>query len=363
MKLFGLIESFVFTIADTHRVPVPHPDLFGHLEKHAGASAGLELVSGKKSVNIPPVKFFEQQVHLDLYAWFKQRGQKTYFLDSVEQLRKQAGLIEQCIYFKVRAEEELDCENKKRLWKEANKVWIEAEYQRMVGKEELLLENIARFRPDLVFLGAAHAASFYRQRERLQREYGITIDEYWEDRVIRHPSNEEIWNAVRWCTEKVPMEHYLTKVKVEMRKIDDPKDALHDLETTCIERRYRAVKKGRVTDDNPDYIGSWDLDFEEKGLFEVFVKERVQENDGTRIRGVIEDCNGSAGFEGKLEKNSIEFVKRYTNAAPHAAKGNIRYAGWLRPDGRYLGTFCAIGCRGNFWMKPFKEELTLSQRP
>jgi hypothetical protein len=367
MKLFGLIESMTVTILETHIIPIHHPDLFKYLEaNNTGASAGLELNSGRKTTKIPPMIFQHQKIHLDLYHWFKSRKQKTYFLEPTEQLKKQAGLVKQCIDLKKRVEKEPDKETQHGLWQEANKRWIEAEYERMVGKEAPILENIAKFKPDLVFLGAAHSASFYRQRERLQKEYGITIDEYWEDSITKSPSQDDIWMAMSACSEHVPMERYLEhEIEVEMKKIDDPKDALYDPETTHIERLYSAVKKGRVTDGNPDYIGTWDVNFEESGLFEVFVKERVQENGKIKISGTIEDCNGSADFEGVIDGNKLIFNKRYTNAAPNAAKGEINYNGLLHgphKDGLYVGSYDAMGCSGDFWMKPFKE-TTQSKSP
>ncbi|MEM4246707.1 MAG: hypothetical protein QXF14_00065 [Candidatus Woesearchaeota archaeon] len=357
MKLFGLVESYAVLFVIPRYVPIRHPDLFKYLEANCkGASAGLELTVGRKTINVPPLRVIQQEIYLDLYKWFRQHRQKTYFLEPIEQLRKEAMLTRQFLELQERAEKETNKELADSLWREAEKYRVEAQYEHMVGKEQVILENIAKFKPDLVFLGAAHSSSFFRQRERLQKEYGITIDEYWEDEVIREPSQDELWNALSFSSERVPMERYLPEIEVRMKKIEDPKDALFDIETVCCERLRNAFRNKRVTDQKPDYIGSWEMDFEERGLFEVFVKQRKEENGAIGISGIIEDCNGSADFEGKLDKNSIMFIKKYTKAAPCAAKGEINYTGLLQPDGRYLGTFCALSCgMGNFWMKPFKE--------
>ncbi|MEM2916673.1 MAG: hypothetical protein QXT19_04960 [Candidatus Woesearchaeota archaeon] len=324
---------------------------------------GLELTFGRKTINVPPLKFIQQDIHLDLYKWFRQHKQKTYFLVPVEQLRKQAVFVKQFLELKERAEKETNKELANLLWREAEKNSVEVQYERMIGKEQVILENIARFRPDLVFLGAAHSASFFRQRERLQREYGITIDEYWEDEVVREPSQAEIWNAFRFSSEHVSMERYLLpNIEVRMKKIEDPKDALFDFETLYYGRLRNAFRNKRVTDKTPDYIGTWNVNSEEEGLFEVFVKERVQENGVARIKGTIEDCNGSADFNGEVGEKRIAFVKKYTNASPKAAKVEINYSGMLQ-DGKYVGSYVGANCcSGKFWMKPF-EKTTQSQSP
>ena len=76
------------------------------------------------------------------------------------------------------------------------------------------------------------------------------------------------------------------------------------MEFDFLERQIKLVKEGRITDGTPDYVGTWDMDpFE--GYFEVY----VQDTDGENISGVIEDVNGSASFEGKVDESEVGKIK------------------------------------------------------
>ncbi len=229
-------------------------------------------------------------------------------------------------------------------------------YLTSVGIEKYLLERIVKYKPDLVFVGDSYAQGIYRKRDELESRHGIKIEEYWRDVIAKDIGSKDLMLAAKACDEHLTREKLLED-KIELQKVESPEQLGDDLQRMQIERYYSSVTKGRVTDKTPDYIGSWDLDFEERGLFEVFVRQRSEENGVASISGIIEDCNGSADFQGRMEKNSIVFFKRYTKAALCAAKGEIHYTGVLQKDGKYLGTFCGLSCSiGNFWMEPFKKE-------
>jgi hypothetical protein len=363
MKLFGLIESMhlegLFSIT-TGTIPVPHPALFEHIKQYSKKMlVGLEIESSKKVVKLPHVTFYNQEIQMDLLRHFKKKGNPVRFLEPMKLNRDLDELAGRMIEAGRAAEKSETAEERCRLQNEADKLQIEFAHQSRLGKEESLLESISKYKPDLVFLGLAHSSHFYRNSELLKQKYGIVIDEYYEDRIVREPSSEDILMAAKACDEHLSMEDVLEHdIELELCKVDSPDKTNVPLDRVMLERSYKAVREGRVTDDKPDYIGTWETALEHKGLFEVFVKERIADNCITRIRGTIEDCIGTAGFEGFIDGNKLLFTKRYTNALPNAAKGEINYNGLRhgpQKDGLYVGSYDAMGCRGDFWMKPFKE--------
>ena len=118
-------------------------------------------------------------------------------------------------------------------------------------------------------------------------------------------------------------------------------------------RRYNAVKLGRILPDKkPQFIGSWDIDMNERGLFEVYINKK-DSNGG--VRGVIEDTFGSAFFSGRIANGQIKLSKLYDNLAIKngGASEKITYYGELK-NWKYEGNFNVENCHGNFWMNEFR---------
>jgi len=80
-------------------------------------------------------------------------------------------------------------------------------------------------------------------------------------------------------------------------------------EHESIERKYRAIKEGRITDRIPDFIGTWNTEFPAEGLFEFFIMQR----EGNIINGTIEDVLGTATLQGTIDNSTIEFRKEYSS--------------------------------------------------
>jgi hypothetical protein len=358
MKLYGLVESLKVEMLFERLDPiaVPHPMLFAHLANvHPEHSIGLAIDAPRKKTTIESVQFLNHDIYLDLHKRFKKQGNSIVFLEStafytdIAKRTKQLQALEKEI---KHASEDTFLEK----YRAQDKLGIELAYEAALGRERPILENIAREKPDIVFIGLGHAGRFYRDQARLKEQYSIVIDEYWEDRVVRQPSEDDIVMAMDISEGHIPLESILQdQIEVDMRKITSPDEAYSDKECPLIERKYRAAKHGRVTEGTPDYIGTWDLRLEHRGLFELFVQERTLSGKKTNIKGLIEDCNGTAGFEGFTNDNYIEFTKVYANDAPwHAAKGNIFYNAYDPGTGEYRGEYLGMDCgRGKFTMKKF----------
>ena len=355
MKLFGLVESMDISFVLKYHVPVPHPALFKHLEQYdKNQGVGLELESAKKVLRLPPLTFTNQEIQLNLLNHFKSRGNPVHFLESVSYFKQMVPLTKRLIALQKQIKRTRNEEKAQALRIDVDKLGIELNYMHIVGREPHIIENIVKYGPNLVFLGAAHASRFYRKREELRRSHGIEIEEYWQDEVVKSPTQEEVVRAMGASDDHVSTEIYLKdKTEVELRKIESVDKALDEPMMMHVERLYKAVKEGRVTDGKPDFIGTWDTRLTHRGLFEVFITSR--DVDAHSIEGVIEDCNGSAAFRGgTFPPGTIAFTKRYTHAVPQAAKGNIEYECKLSSDGLWRG--CYRGERSGmdgFWMKEF----------
>lgn len=352
MKLFGLQESVTIEWAYPMRIPVPQYPLFKKLENYdSSLSVGLEPAFRGKKLRIPPITFENQKVFLDLFKWFKSKGNKIIFLESKEYLFKVAELAKKIPELeKELGKKGLDEQTKKSLMIELDKSAIESNYMNWIGKEENILQNIIKHKPNLVFLGDGHASIFYKDGK--FEKHGIKIEEYWKEEYIKKITEENIWRAASLSDRHLSMESILEdEMEIELRKIESPEQIPNNLypERTWVERLYKAVKEGRVTDGKCDYIGTWDLYLEHRGLFEVYIEYR----EGNVIKGKIFDCLGDAVFSGTIEGDKIILIKEYTMTYGNAAKGKIFYEGVLQGE-EYVGSLEYNGPEAGFKMKKFK---------
>lgn len=328
MKLFGLVETVTINFGLSYRIPMPHEKLFEKLEEYgSGLSAGLQMCNAKKVVKIHPLELHQQKIFLDLLRRFKSKDCQIYFLESKEHFRNVCALVRQgnSLYERICQSEN---GNKFALKNELDKLKIRIDYMLKLGCEEGMLEKIAALKPDLVFLGDAHAARFYRRRDELREKHCINIEEYWHDVIVRQPSQEELLMAMSSSTKSMPTEKYLeSHYEVDLKKVESEEDCIEDLEGSRVERLYKSSTQGRVTDGNPHFIGTWDTTFEHRGLFEVYVQKVEADSGALQLEGVIEDVNGSADFIGAIEGDFVKFCKEYTRAGQWAAKGEILYVG------------------------------------
>lgn len=217
-----------------------------------------------------------------------------------------------------------------KLEKEIYTLQTEADYLHAIERETRIIENIRRFSPLAVLVGAAHGDYFMSQRGD-----GLNFDSYSVDEIP-----QDFRSTVRG------------NEFLESEFVKDTKPRPNILaEREAIIRRYTALTKRRILPERtPQFIGTWNLDLPAGGLFEVYVDTS---NDGT-LSGSIEDINGRARFSGRVTKSYVQFEKTYEEVAICAggAAGPITYNGRFR-NGKYYGEFRTELTQGNFWMRPF----------
>lgn len=268
IRLFGLIESVIVESIYSYinpglkHMPVRHDHLFKKLgEYDPNLSVGLEMSSGKKRHEVPPLVFETQRLHLDLLHHFKSKGNRLATL--------------------------------------------------------LLGATLVAGSLGLTSLANAAAAS----------------------------GTQVVWGNIdeSACIKAKALQKQMSE------KINETPDEIN------IERRYKSVKEGRITDGSPNYIGTWDLKVEPRGLFEFYLDGGVGE-DG-KIKGTIEDCFGTATFSGEINSGKISFTKVYVkvyNNDADAGRG-IFYEGHLQEDGNYVGEYYGgMYISGKFKMKACK---------
>lgn len=357
MKLFGLVESMYFETMffQSGAISIPHHKLFEKLETFGSdLSVGLELASPDKFLNYgSSLKIINQKINLDLYDFFKSRGNKIYFLEPRETYMQLSVLAEKGVSIRKQIEKSKKDEEKEFLYRELDKISVEADYILKVGKEGPIFENIVNHEPDLVFLGDGHAVRFYKMKGELYKKHEIEIDEYWKDEITKTPELDEVNCAIFLSeTEEIPIQTLLeNEIKVDLKKVESVEQVNVHPESIKVEREYKALRTNRVTDGNPHFIGTWNPSFEYRGLFEVYV---IEAEDGN-LSGVIEDPNGSARFSGKIQDGKITFNKTYTNPPPWAIKGEISFIGHLNLDGEFYGNYAGEDGAGIFKMKQVRN--------
>jgi hypothetical protein len=177
-------------------------------------------------------------------------------------------------------------------------------------------------------------------KENLLKNHGITLEEYWHDEITKSITQGDLTNAAIASGEHISMVDLMKDVtEVELRKVESP-DAIPEFpDEIFMERAYKAVKEGRVTDGNPNYIGTWELTQEPRGLFEVYLEGGVEEDGG--IKGTIEDCFGTATFSGRIARGQISFTKIYKKVYDSRINPEIHilYEGHFQENGNYEGFY------------------------
>ena len=183
---------------------------------------------------------------------------------------------------------------------------------------------------------------------------------YWRDRFLNQITDEDVFFAMSASSEHLSSQEILKqKIKLITEKVDS--DIEQEIQTILIQRYYDAITKNRITDKSPHFIGTWDLKLEPKGLFELFIDSVKKSGNGTcLISGTIEDCLGTATFEGCLSPKKIEFTKKYIpGKSSSTLEERINYFGFFDDreiNGTYsTGNIYPHSVKGNFKMKQIKE--------
>lgn len=188
-----------------------------------------------------------------------------------------------------------------------------------IERDNALLQAIKSADVSHAIVGLGHSEFWFANREAIRKAHGIVFDRYSTDMPIFHGLGPIL------TTDAVPEPHI-----VYMR--------------TALEREVKFLETGRITDGTPDFVGAWDLVNPWHGYFELYIDSR---QDGV-VKGRIEDCIGSAVFEGTMTDSGFDFVKRYTVCSEGSSE-EIKYKGKITPDGCY-GYFYVGECGGAFCM-------------
>ena len=206
-----------------------------------------------------------------------------------------------------------------------------------INREKRLLENIASNDLDVAIVGIGHSDNWVLRREELQ-ELGIDLGSY----SVQVPDYEGRWNETIFIANAYP-------------------DLNSLYERNSLERALRFIESGRISDNEPDYVGTWDILFPSKGYFEVLVLEECC----GLVSGIIEDCLGTSSFEGKITEDGIKFTKRYgEGCSPQTIKEEIHYEGKRGDRKEFYGYFgTGLPERAFYLAKgPQKEPIELSTR-
>ncbi len=243
----------------------------------------------------------------------------------------------------VRANEESDRDYHKRLLqldKERLKLEIGGRKIHEIEREQALLEAIKEQGVDVAIVGLGHGDAIYDQKDEIKRKLGIDFESYSADEPI-FPSAGRIENPFTIFNKKRTLDHFLLA------------------ERKGLERSIRLLEGGRLVEGDrcPDYVGTWDISRPFMGYFEVFVREKVTGGDG-RYSGVIEDCLGTADFEGRLGINDVKFTKIYRakECMKEAYRDELNYHATSNGEGFY-GYFNMGSFRAPFYMMgSFRED-------
>lgn len=357
MKLFGLIELMdIYSIFPLEPIVPSHSDLFKTLEKYEhdkNLSIGLQLNSTEKVIKIPPLEFHSQEIYSKLFEYFNKNSKKIHFLESREHFEELAEIARKAS--KIQKQLKKSKNNKKELELESYKLGAEFKYMQAIGINEILLKNIALHKPNLVFVGEGHANWFYLNKQEIKERYNIEIEEYYRDKVIKEPTQDDLMFAAGASDKHLRMEDILKdEFKVITEKVEPNQQLEQELQTLLIQRKYDAVNKGRVTNKNPHFIGTWDLEIEPRGLFELYFEEPLlRENGSIKFVGKIEDCLGSATVEGDLYPDYITFTKKYYKHL-EGSEQPVYYEGELL-DKEFVGEYRVRDKTRSFKMKQLRE--------
>lgn len=208
---------------------------------------------------------------------------------------------------------------------------IETRYIHRVGREEKIIERIAKYHPQRVIIGRGHGDYLFSRPEALIR-HRVSFGEYYREGWVDSQSR---------MMAELMYDHKITPHR-QAQLVDRTPDPQELINREMLERAYRLITEGRViADKTPDYVGTWDLRFPLRGYFEVYVNGQAK---GGPLSGIIEDCLGTADFEGEISENWVQFLKTYQkdNSTANAIKMPILYKG-LRKNGKYEGQFTCQG--------------------
>ena len=264
----------------------------------------------------------------------KKAGHEVVYLDSVELCRKHAEMDVKATHLAEEAKQTKDKAERLILIRQEYAHRVENRYIREVEREQSLLQRIRETKPSVALLGRSHTDYIWQmgvegiQFKSYSAEVAPVIDQFQLGKF--DPSdkyfNMDLESVARSISNQIP------PLELVNNRVVDSKVVARRIES---ERKYRAIKEGRITDGDPDFVGTWNIRIPAQGLFELYIQKR----DGRRISGIIEDACGSATFEGESTDTEIWFVKRYDDDAISIGGWSIFFYAEERQNGTVKGTY------------------------
>lgn len=271
-----------------------------------------------------------QVVYLDDFSTFREHVAKQQ-----EHQRLYLEYITECAYTDSTSDQ---IEAKEReLASAVYRAAIEARYIHEVKREEKIVERMARFRPRRAIIGRGHGDYLVLNSSLLENN-GLSFGDYQREWWVEKEG--QVWNDFVYGHHELAPTRQAVLVEVT-----PDLEAL--VERELLIRAHRLVTEGRLlADQTPDYVGTWDLQNPLQGFFEVYVNGQAE---GEPFSGIIEDCLGTADFEGEIDADWVQFLKSYREdqSSPQAAKMLMLYEGY-RQNGKYEGGFSFQGKEENF---------------
>lgn len=327
-RLYGVVHSLEYSFlglqtdeAKTHPSGRLIAELLG---RPPGTKVGIEytpkfnrpfLVDGLK-ITIPPSQRFYWQTLRDIC---REKGHETIYLEDFHIYEEFTKKVLQGNILISKLEQDPPEKEKWKLQKNLYKLAVEADYIWTIKRELAFLKLIQKTQPEIVIMGRGHTEYLTQNLDELTKR-DIRIENY-QTETVNSPE---------------PLFYEYNPRRIIFATMDEnpTPNPTALIERKCLERRFKAVTEGRVTDGTPNFTGTWDTSIPAKGLFEIYTGR-----DGL-FTGKIEDCFGTALFRGEINDQQIFFTKVYlpSDSSGEAFQGKILYRGNKTGD-IYKGRF------------------------
>lgn len=301
----------------------PSPQMLKELEELGeGARVGIERLSYGSESAMMNMRVGGTQQPFDLSSYYLDQlhdhcvasGIKVVYLESqtllLEHMRMRIALSE---LSKTRPGTESE---QVRLGREIYRITTEEEYLYMARRGNAMIAGMVKSAPlDAVVIRNAHANLFWQMQNSGRLEQ-VAFGSYKSDEMPELREDDRmLWAGfVSSSMFSGRYDAYRTRPDQDNSLNHDPVlNALYPAHMLQLERKKKALDEGRITDGDPDFIGTWDMKLPLYGLFEMTIMSR----NGSEVRGVIEDVLGRATFTGTVDCNGAVFVKLYDTGVPH----------------------------------------------
>jgi len=172
----------------------------------------------------------------------------------------------------------------------------------VIDRAETLLQRIGELGVDVAIVGR-DLSNYWMANPNLARQKGIVFDKYFGE-SLRGKEIEFL--------DSLPVDSFISNRRSKL------------------ERTLTLLRGERLTERNPHLVGSWSVD-PLKGYFGMFfngdsgqVRRILSGEQSPNISGTIEDCLGSAVFEGRIIDGRFLFSKSYNSGFFGGGGGPIR---------------------------------------